>query len=163
MSNGMLYLLDASVLITANAQYYPVDRLPEYWEWLAYMACVGRVKLPIEIYEEIKEGPKEKDMLFDWLQGESVRNSIVLPDEIDADIVQRVISQGYADDLTDDQVEQLGRDPFLIAHALTWPDRCVVTVETSQPRKQRHNRKIPDVCRSMGVACCDPFTFNRIL
>ena len=58
----MLYLLDASVLITANAQYYPVDRIPEYWEWLQHMGEEGYVKLPIEIFKEIKDGPKEKDL-----------------------------------------------------------------------------------------------------
>ena len=30
----MLYLLDANVLITANNLYYPIDSVPEYWEWL---------------------------------------------------------------------------------------------------------------------------------
>ena len=163
MSDGVLYLLDASVLITAHNQYYPVDRLPEYWDWLAYMAQAGRVKLPIEIFEEIKEGPKEKDLLFDWLQREEVKDWIVLSDEVDPDIVQGVIAKGYADDMTDYEVEQVGRDPFLIAHALARADRCVVTVETSQPSKKRHNRKIPDVCKSMGAAWCDPFVFNRTL
>ena len=33
----MLYLLDASVLITAYNSYYPIDRVPEYWEWLVHM------------------------------------------------------------------------------------------------------------------------------
>ncbi|MFD2274081.1 DUF4411 family protein [Undibacterium arcticum] len=40
----MLYLLDASVLITANNSYYPVDQIPEYWEWLLHMGQSGRVK-----------------------------------------------------------------------------------------------------------------------
>jgi len=163
MSDGVLYLLDASVLITANAQYYPVDRIPEYWDWLAYMAKEGRVKLPIEIYEEIKEGPKQKDLLYDWLQQEEIKAALVLSDAVDAGIVQRVVSNGYGDDLSDSEVEQIGRDPFLIAHALARSNRCVVTVENSQPSKMRHKRKIPDVCKSMGADCCDPFSFNRTL
>lgn len=163
MSGGVLYLLDASVLITAHNLYYPVDRLPEYWDWLTYMAQTDRVKLPVEIFEEIKEGPKEKDLLFDWLHQESVKGSIVLPDEIDAGIVQAVVAKGYADDLTDDEVEEIGRDPFLIAHAIAKSGRCVVTVETSKPSAKRHKRKVPDVCRTMGAAWCDPFTFNRDL
>ena len=51
----MLYLLDASVLISAHNQYYAVDRVPEYWEWLRHVASQGLVKMPIEIYEEIKD------------------------------------------------------------------------------------------------------------
>ena len=159
----MLYLLDASVLITANAQYYPVDRIPEYWEWLQHMGEEGYVKLPIEIFEEIKDGPKEKDLLFDWLQEEATKKAILLSDVVSPETVQKVVSEGYANDLSDDEIEQLGRDPFLIAHGLSGKDRCVVTVEISQPRKQRQNRKVPDVCRSMGVKCCDPFAFTREL
>ncbi|HAH63984.1 MAG TPA: hypothetical protein DCL72_00565 [Rhizobiales bacterium] len=33
-------------------------------------------------------------------------------------------------------------------------DRCVVTTEVSAPRKQRQNRRIPDVCATMGIVCC---------
>jgi hypothetical protein len=55
----MLYLLDSSTLITANNKYYPVDRVPEFWEWLAYKGMNGQVKMPIEMLEEIKDGPTE--------------------------------------------------------------------------------------------------------
>jgi hypothetical protein len=159
----MLYLLDASVLITAHAQYYAVDRIPEYWEWLLHMAEQGAVKIPIEIYDEIKAGPTDKDLLFDWLNTEACKRALVLTDAVSPALVQRVIAEGYAPDLTDDEVEQLGRDPFLIAHALAAQDRCVVTVETSSSKKQRANRKIPDVCKTLGAACCDPFAFTRQL
>lgn len=161
----MLYLLDASVLITAHNSYYPVDGVPEYWEWLIYMGEHGRVKIPFEIYEEIKDGPTDadKDLLFAWLQEHATKQALLLPDKVDAALVQKVIAEGYAPDLTDDEIDQLGRDPFLVAHALAAAERCVVTVEVSQPKKQRQNRKLPDVCGSMGAGCCNPFEFNRAL
>lgn len=160
----MLYLLDASVLITAHSHYYPIDAVPEYWEWLVHIGNQGQVKMPFEIYEEVKEGPDgEKDLLFAWLQQEETRNALLLPDTVAPVLVQQVIVKGYAPDLTDDQIEQIGRDPFLIAYALASQDRCVVTVETSEPKKQRQNRKIPDVCKTMGVASCNPFEFTRAL
>lgn len=160
----MLYLLDASVLITAHSLYYPIDAVPEYWEWLVHIGNQGQVKMPFEIYEEVKEGPDgEKDLLFAWLQQEETRNALLLPDTVAPDLVRQVIVKGYAPDLTDDQIEQIGRDPFLIAYALASQDRCVVTVETSEPKKQRQNRKIPDVCKTMGVASCNPFEFTRAL
>lgn len=59
----MIYLLDASVLITANRQYYAIDRVPEFWGWLVYMGEMGNVKIPKEIYEEFKDG---KDALSIW-------------------------------------------------------------------------------------------------
>lgn len=161
----MLYLLDANVLITANNSYYAIDQVPEYWEWLAHMGRLGRVKMPFEIFEEVKDGPKdaEKDLLFAWLQEDANKKALLLDEKVDLDLVQRVIAQGYASDLTDDEVEQIGRDPFLIAYSLAAKARCVVTVETSKPNMQRQNRKVPDVCKRMNAPCCNPFEFNRAL
>ena len=89
---------------------------------------------------------------------------LLLNEEADALFVSRVIDEGYAVDLTDDEVEKLGRDPFLIAYALPLlGDRCVVTTERSKPGKQRANRHIPDVCRDFGIPCCDTFRFVREL
>jgi hypothetical protein len=159
----MLYLLDASVLITANNSYYAIDQVPEYWEWLAYMGSQGHVKMPFEIFEEVKAGPKdaEKDLLFAWFQEDANKKALLLHEKVDLRLVQKVIAQGYATDLNDDEVEQIGRDPFLIAYGLANKARCVVTVETSKPKAQRQNRKVPDVCRGLGANCCNPFEFNR--
>jgi hypothetical protein len=161
----MLYLLDSSVLITAHHSYYPIDTVPEYWEWLAHMGQKGYVKMPYEIYEEVKEGPddKEKDLLFAWLQEDANKVALLLEASIDPVLVQRVISDGYASDLTDDEVDQIGRDPFLVAYAMSGESRCVVTVETSAPKKQRQNRKLPDVCAAFAQRWCNPFDFNRAL
>ena len=161
----MLYLLDANVLITANNLYYPIDRVPEYWDWLCYMGTLGHVKMPFEIFEEVKEGPDdaEKDLLFAWLREDANKNALLLDERVNPALVQKVIVEGYAADLTDDEIEQIGRDPFLIAYGLAAEARCVVTVETSAPKKQRQNRKVPDVCRALGVKCCNPFEFSRAL
>jgi Domain of unknown function (DUF4411) len=50
----MLYLIDANVLITAHNDYYPIDGVPEFWDWLLHQATIDTVKMPLEIYEEIK-------------------------------------------------------------------------------------------------------------
>ena len=153
------------MLITANKFYYPIDRVPEYWEWLAYMGSQGQVKMPFEIFEEVKEGPDdaEKDLLFAWLQEKANKEALLLDETVNPSLVRKVIAEGYAPDLTDDEIEQVGRDPFLIAYSLAAKGRCVVTVETSAPKKQRQNRKVPDVCKRMGANCCNPFEFNRAL
>ena len=52
----MLYLLDANVLIDANRDYYPIERIPEFWEWLLSLSTSGQVKIPQETFEEIAEG-----------------------------------------------------------------------------------------------------------
>jgi Domain of unknown function (DUF4411) len=165
IDSATLFLLDASVLIDANNLYYPVNAVPEYWEWLAHMGTQGRIKMPFEIFEEVKDGPKDehKDLLFAWLQNEANKNALLLLEKVDSSLLQKVISEGYAPDLNDDEVEQIGRDPFLVAYGKVKIDRCIVTVEKSKPKKLRQNRKLPDVCKGLGVQCCNPFEFNRAL
>lgn len=162
----MLYLLDASVLITAHNSYYPIDRVPEFWTWLCHVGDAGQVKVPIECYEEITEGgtPPRTDLLVPWLKAEEAKSAVLLVEDVDVATVQRIVNEGYASDLTDIQVEEIGRDPFLIAHALTHPsDRCIVTTEVSRPSRQRQNRHLPDVCETFGVKWCDPFEMLRAL
>lgn len=157
----MLYLLDANVLIDANRDYYPIARVPEFWEWLEHNGVEDLVKIPVEIYEEINTG---SDDLGKWAKQDKVREALLLDEEADVLLVSRVIDQGYASDLTDEDVEKIGRDPFLIAYALTMPsDRCVVTTERSKPRRKRANRHIPNVCADLGLRCLDTFGFVREL
>ncbi len=160
----MLYLLDANVLITANSTYYAIDQVPEFWSWVHHQGVMGNIKLPREIMEEVRAGRKDKDPLIDWLSDPEITASLSLEEEVDIDLVQHVVSHGYANDLTDDEVDKLGRDPFLIAYALVAAaHRTVVTIEVSKPTATRHNRKVPDVCHALGVQSCGPFTLNRAL
>ncbi len=159
----MLYLLDANVLITAHNSYYPIDRFPEFWEWLVHMGRSNLVKIPIEIVEEIKAGRKENDLLYDWIRDKDNLEALTLDEEVDLAQLQRVVSDGYAPDLTDDEIEQIGRDPFLVAYAGASQSRCVVTTEVSRPSRKRQNRKLPDVCNDFAVRWCDTFTLIREL
>ena len=157
----MLYLLDANVLIDANRDYYPIDRVPEFWEWLAHEGENGRVKIPLEVYEEIKDGD---DGLAEWIKNDQNKAALLFEEDADVDLVSRVTDDGYADDLTDDEVEKIGRDPFLVAYALTNEDnRCIVTTEVSKPSRQRANRHLPDVCNTFDVPCVNTFQFTRAL
>jgi len=142
---------------------YPIDQVPEFWEWLCYQGAAGNVKIPVEIMEEILEGRKEKDLLLDWVKDAENSTALLLEDEVSPVLVQHVVSRGYASNLTDIELEQIGCDPFLIAYALAKTDCCVVTTEVSKPRRTRHNRHVPDVCRDLSVQCCDPFMLNRSL
>ena len=54
----MPYLLDANILIAANSSYYPIQQVPEFWSWLQYEGTSGRVKIPLEIMEEVPAGRK---------------------------------------------------------------------------------------------------------
>ena len=160
----MLYLRDANVLITANSQYYPIDQVPEFWSWLQFQAESGHVKIPLEVMEEIRAGRKDGDPLIDWILQDAVQEALLLAESVDPALVKEIVINGYASDLTDEEVEKIGRDPFLIAYALVNPaDRCVITTEVSRPSTQRQNRRIPDVCRAFGIGCFGPFVLNRQL
>lgn len=88
----------------------------------------------------------------------------MLQEDADPDLVRRVTEEGYGAGLTDEQVQIIGRDPFLIAAALVAPDvRCVITAEVSRPKRVGANRHVPDVCNSMKVPWKDPFALNREL
>lgn len=157
----MIYLFDANVLITASNTYYPVDRVPEYWSWVTHHAKIGRIKMPIEIVDEILAGHKDDDPLKSWLRDN--KNRLTLDEAVNVSLIQRVVSEGYAPNLTEDELGQTGRDPFLVAYALAKPGRCVVTTEVSRPKSKRQNRRIPDVCRTFDVSCCGPFEVYRDL
>ena len=158
----MLHLFDANVLITASNTYYPIDQIPEFWDWIDHQATNGRIKLPVEILDEVLTGRKREDPLLAWMTDR--KDALRLKETADPTIVNKVVTEGYAPDLTDDELEEIGRDPFLIAYALAGPnDRCVVTVEVSAPGKQRQNRRVPDVCNTFGIPCRNPFQAYRSL
>lgn len=159
----MIYLLDANILITAANTYYGISRVPEFWSWLQHQGTSGRVKIPVEMYEEVLEGRKEDDELLDWVKNDTNREALVFDEASKPDLVQRVVKEGYANDLTDDEVEKLGRDPFLISYGLVESNRCIATTEVSKPTKTRHNRHIPDVCATLKLSCCGPWDLNKRL
>lgn len=155
----MLYLLDANVLIDANRDYYPIDRVPEFWDWLIAMGENWRVKVPLEIYEEVTDG---KDVVAIWLRDN--KDVLLLDEDVHEAIVARVTEEGYAADLSDDEIEKIGRDPFLIAYALAVPgQRCVVSNESSRPSRIRANRHVPDVCDDFNVPRRNTFELIRAL
>jgi hypothetical protein len=157
----MLYLLDSNVLIDAARDYYPFDMVPEFWQWLEHQGTAGVVKVPIEMYEEVTEG---SDTAADWLRLERVKMALKFAEEVDPAHVARVVSDGYATDLTDDEVQRIGRDPFLVAHALaSSATRCVVTTEVSKPSRKRANRKLPDVCSTLTIQTCNTFELTKRL
>lgn len=157
----MLYLLDANVFITAKNTYYPIDRVPEFWEWLIHQGEQGNVKIVQEVYDEIHGG---NDDLSLWAKEDEVVNALILGEAVDIDLVREVTEQGYAGDLTDDEVEKIGRDSFLIAYALVdIENRTVVTTEVSSTKKQRANRRVPDVCNDFNVKCVDTFRLTNDL
>lgn len=156
----MLYLIDANSIIDAKDLYYVIDRVPEFWEWLLHKGEAGVLKIPAENFDEISAGNDKNDPFYVWRKDAATAKALVLDEDADIAIVQRVLDRGYAANLTDDELITIGKDPFLIAYALAGKDRVVVTSEKSKPKAQRQNRKIPDVCNDLGVRWITPFQLN---
>ena len=156
----MLFLLDANTLIDAHRNYYPMDRVPEFWNWMVRNAADGRVKIPVESYEEVVAG--RQDDLVRWLRRN--RTTLRLEEVAPPDSVAAVADRGYAPDLKDNEIEEPGFDPFLARYALRdRENRCVVTNEASKPGRKRANKHLPDVCESVGVRCIHLFRLIREL
>jgi len=157
----LLYLLDANVLITASRTYYGIERVPEFWDWLAHMGKTNNIKIPQEVYEEFKDG---NDALAAWAKQDDIESVLLLNEPVNIELVRHVTKNGYASDLTDDELEKLGRDPFLIAYGLKDAgNRTVVTTEVSKPKRIRANRHMPDVCVGLKIPCCNTFDLTTAL
>ena len=157
----MLYLLDANVLIRAYHDYYPLDRLPGFWDWVCGQAEAGAMKMPFEIHREVAKG---NDELAEWIGQPRVEKALRLDEDVDQETLQRVLEIGYGPNLTEDEVEEAGRDPLLVAYALMGDgQRTVVTKEVSKPSKWRGGTKLPDACQRLGVPWITDFELYRRL
>lgn len=169
----MLYLLDTSVLIDAKNKYYPLDRIPQFWNWLIHQSLAGNIKLPPQVIGEIlghgSTDEEPVDALAEWVI--SNRTTLEWTNELSLELLTRTYSQGYEidpEDLTTVDPLSEPADPFLIAYALERPEsRRVVTMEnlqsvgTTLPKPA--NRRIPLVCGLLGVECIDTFALIREL
>ncbi len=130
-------------------------------EWLIHCGEEGQVRIPLEIYEELKAGAYA---LSEWTMSAETEAALLFDEAVDIDLVRRVIEEGYAPDLTDIEIEEIGRDPFLVAYALANAEsHVIVTTERSKPKAQRKNRKVPDVARQFDIRPCTAFEFGREL
>lgn len=94
----MIYLVDASVIITAKDYYYQIDRVPEFWEWLSYWGEQGKIRIPKEIMFEITQ---DSGILGKWIKER--KNLFLIDEEIQN--VNYVLMNGY--DLTLDEIDDI--------------------------------------------------------
>jgi hypothetical protein len=157
----MLYLLDANTLIDAKRDYFQFGRVPEFWSWIQHQGELGNIKIPVEIYEEFEEAKRSdgtRDELSEWASQVEVKRSLILDEDTDIDLLRHVVKNGYCDDPSDEEIQKMGKDPFLISYALKAPDeRRIVTTEASKPSTMRANKRVPDVCKSLGLMSINNF------
>lgn len=155
----MLFLLDANVLIDANRDYYPIEDIPEFWDWILFNAENDKVKIPIEILEELING---NDLLAKWCKKN--KKILTLDESAEPEKVSQCVEIAYSTNPNDIDVEKLGRDPFLLSYAIEDANsRTIVTTEISKPSKKGVNRKLPDACESLNIQCVHSFQFFKVL
>ena len=159
----MLYLLDANVIITAKDSYYAIDQVPEFWEWLVDQGEQDNLKVPRELLDEVSPGRDKEHPFFAWRKDKTTIEALLLGEAVDPTVLQRVLDEGYGENLNDDELITIGADPFLVAYSLAKPERTVVTTEVSRPGARRQNRKLPDVCDQFGVPRINTFQMTRAL
>ena len=154
-------------MIDAKRDYYPIDRIPEFWDWLIFQGQQGKIKIPIEVYEEFsdtKDTNDKKDDLAIWAEQVEVKDALLFEEEAEQDLVARITYGGYVANPTDDDLNKIGRDPFLLSYALKdLRNRCIVSTETSKPSRQGANRHIPDICKDFDIICINNFQMIKKL
>lgn len=158
-----MYLIDANTLIEAHENFYPVDRIPQFWDWLVEQGHAGLIKIPYEIHQEFHgDGLHVK-----WINEPDVEAALILDEDVDPALIVRVINEGYqglSAAFDDIQHTKYGKDPFLVAYALVAPEaRVVVTRETSKRTQRLGNTKLPDACDDCGVSWITDFELYRAL
>jgi hypothetical protein len=158
-----MHLLDANVLIRADADFYPLDRLPQFWDWLIEKGGEGIVKIPAEIHAEIAVG---NGQLAKWIRDRDVKAALLLDETPDPVLVQKALDQGYQakdPNFNDAELLKIGRDAFLVAYGLADATRIVVTREVSKRTKRLGASKLPDACDDCGVRWTTDYEMYRLL
>jgi uncharacterized protein DUF4411 len=139
----LVYSIDTSSMIAAWDERYPPDVFPPFWTRLQELIAKGKAGCIDEVRVELA---KKNDELLAWADEQ---DGLFHP--IDT-AVQRATSAILADPrhqrLTDSVKGRSRADPFVIALAQV-KRCCVVTQETSAPRKIR----VPDVCAALRIEC----------
>lgn len=159
-----MYLLDANTIMEAHGTFNPVDRIPQFWDWLLAQAEAGLVKMPYEIYGEF-DG--KYGLHVEWINSPEVKAALLLDETADPSLVRQVIDDGYQGqdpNFDDVQHTKYGKDPFLVAYALVDPsERVVVTREVSKRSKRLGNTKMPDACDDCYVEWINDFQLYSLL
>lgn len=161
MTNGPVFVLDASVLIEAARRYYAFDLAPRFWGSLVSAAANGKIQSIDRIKEELERG---KDELARWAENDfrDAFFSTDCPDVIRSfsEIMNWVQANSQYSQAAKTQFAGIA-DGWLIAYAKA-RGGIVVTHEVLAPAV-KGRIPIPNVCRAFGVTYVDTFEMLRRL
>ncbi len=138
------YVIDSNVLIDAKNWHFPMDSATDFWDWLLTLGK-DYLLIPEEVQKEIGTG---KDDLSVWLHTNKV---IFACQTRDCLAVLPNVMAAYGTP-TETDLEKLNADPYVIAHAMVL-NAFVVTGEQPKATTVVKNKKIPNICASLGIKC----------
>lgn len=146
-----MFILDANALIHACKHDFPLDGDHDgFWDCLDSIALESGVSIPQKIIKEVSE---RKDVVGITIA--KLSNIKILPTKETTPNLSKVLN-AYSDDLDEVDLEELelGADPYLVAHAMSFKGSTVVTDEVPHPNATLpKNKKIPDICKALGIEC----------
>ncbi|MFB3737472.1 MAG: DUF4411 family protein [Candidatus Velamenicoccus archaeovorus] len=155
----MSYLLDANVFIQAKNQYYGLDIVPAFWDWLVDANADGKV---FSIEKVAQELLGYGDELSDWTRNRVRAGGFFLsPDVPVLDSLREVAKWAQAQPFTKAVVNEFfqAADYYLVAHAHAH-GHTAVTQEVYEPASTR-KIKIPNACQALGVPWINTYAMLR--
>ncbi len=161
-----MYLLDANCLIAPHHSYLNFDLVPQFWEWLVYLAEKEKIGITSSVFQEVT---KNEDWLKAWLEE---HKEILLIDDTEiytsGSLVKVLTVYGKNSPggiLSEKDMEILDKsaDSKLIAFALSNNHLVVSNEKLSKGQKVGKNRKIPDVCKDLKIECINDLEFIKAL
>ncbi len=146
------YFLDANCLIDAG-RGFPMTETPDFWDWLLILGKKGVMRIPEKVISEIRKG---KDFLIPWV--EANKSTLMVRTDECLSCLPKVAKQYTG--LLESEIEEVGADPFLIAHAVSHNEGIVVTNEAPSNATNPRKMKIPSICQQLNTVC---ITMNRFL
>ena len=140
------YCIDTSALIELYRGKYKKRVFKSLWEDINSLFDEGRIRAPIEVYDELKHG---SDELASWAKGK--KSLFMDTGEKELPLAKELVNHVKA------WRHALGSndfaDPFVVAHAKI-KGLTVITEESDQKNRQNLRAgKIPHVCQEYGVKC----------
>ena len=158
---GLTFLVDANVLISAHRSYYAFDLCPGFWESVKEGFAAGRIFSTQRVGAELARGA---DALSAWITDE-------LPEEFFLDDSVAAIAAAYAPMMAWVNTRNFlpaakakfatDADGWLVA-ASKQAGFCLVTHEARQDGA-RARVPMPNVCEEFGVSYCNTFEMLREL
>ncbi|MBN8706468.1 MAG: DUF4411 family protein [Bacteroidetes bacterium] len=160
-----IFVVDSNFFIEAHRATYPLDVAPSFWNKVKYLAdsskicSIDKVKSELSVHQDDLERWCAANLSDDFFK----ESSTCLSQYSQIAKWAQSRSGHYLPQAISDFLHADEADAFLIAFTLADPsNRILVTQEVANPL-QKNRIKIPDVCKALGVTCCNTVEMFRKL